>query len=209
MRAVRKIIVLVTLLLAAVVPTRASTNPVGELLLVQGDVRITSKGLEREGARGVEVYLSDQIATESNSRTLLRFNDGTRIWLAENSIFEIVTFDPNSSSPEARFTLLKGALRTLTGLITKRDDAIFEIETPLATMGVRGTDFWGGFFTPDKFEVTLFEGSDVYVVNALGRVLLQVPGEGTSVQAGMPPEPVKTWGQAKIDRAKMLTEIQP
>ncbi|MDP9140862.1 MAG: hypothetical protein M3O62_08745 [Pseudomonadota bacterium] len=55
---------------------------------------------------------------------------------------------PNARTPSeptaqrAFFRLLKGGFRAVSGLIGKADQAEYRVNTPVATIGIRGTDYW-------------------------------------------------------------------
>jgi hypothetical protein len=78
----------------------------------------------------------------------------------------------------------------------------------VATIGVRGTDFWGGFGLSDQgLDVLMLEGRGVYVQSEVGIVELDKPGLGTTVMPAEAPAPAKAWGDAK--RARALATITP
>ena len=96
---------------------------------------------------------------------------------------------------------MKGAFRALTGAITQRRHRV-EVKTVVATIGVRGTEFWGGLnLTPDSLDVVMLKGKGVYVVNAAGRVELVQAGTGTTVKAGKSPSEAVAWAAPKVQRA--------
>ncbi len=49
---------------------------------------------------------------------------------------------PASTAQRAIFRLLKGGFRAVSGLIGKADQAEYRVNTPVATIGIRGTDYW-------------------------------------------------------------------
>ncbi|HEY1076206.1 MAG TPA: hypothetical protein VGE51_05915 [Fontimonas sp.] len=49
---------------------------------------------------------------------------------------------PVSTAQRAVFRLLKGGFRAVSGLIGKADPAEYRVNTPVATIGIRGTDYW-------------------------------------------------------------------
>lgn len=51
---------------------------------------------------------------------------------------------PTGEPPKSRafFRLLKGGFRAVSGLIGKNDPDEYRINTPVATIGIRGTDYW-------------------------------------------------------------------
>lgn len=87
----------------------------------------------------------DVVQTEKDSGVNLKFSDGGKVALRANSRFEIESyrFDlPKAEEDNASFRLLKGGMRTLTGLIGKRGNQdSYQNKTPTATVGIRGTDY--------------------------------------------------------------------
>ena len=65
--------------------------------------------------------------------------------------------------------------------------------TPVAVVGIRGTEFWGGPIDDQALGVFLIEGA-VSVSNAAGQQVLNWPGHGTNIAApGAAPGPVTFW----------------
>ena len=76
------------------------------------------------------------------------------------------------------------------------------MKTTIATIGVRGTEFWGGLnLSPDALEVVMLEGKGVYVKNDAGTVELTQAGTGTTVQVGKTPTAPNAWSAEKVTRA--------
>ncbi len=73
----------------------------------------------------------------------------------------------------------------------------------MATIGVRGTDFWGGYgLTENGFDVVMLEGHGVYVDSASGgHVELEKAGQGTTVINGSAPSAAGLWDDDKLKRA--------
>jgi hypothetical protein len=73
--------------------------------------------------------------------------------------------------------------------------------TPVAVVGIRGTEFWGGPIDDQALGVFLIEGA-VSVSNAAGQQILNLPGQGTNIAApGAAPGPVTLWAPDKVNRA--------
>ena len=70
----------------------------------------------------------------------------------------------------------KGAFRFATGKIKELKDKKIALSTPVADIGVRGTEFWGGPINA-KYGVLLLEG-EVTVSNQAGTVTLAGTGQG-------------------------------
>ncbi len=92
-----------------------------------------------------DVFAGDLLVTAKNSYAQVKMNDGTLMTLRPNSNLRIEGFQFREEAPEADsavFRLLKGGLRTLTGLIGKRGNTdAYRMRTATATIGIRGTDF--------------------------------------------------------------------
>jgi len=91
-----------------------------------------------------EVENGDTLVTEKNTYALVRFIDNSEITLRPASTLTIENFSFDNAKPEgdqARFSLVKGGLRSVTGLLGKRSKEKFELKAPTATIGIRGTTF--------------------------------------------------------------------
>ena len=91
-----------------------------------------------------EVYEGDRISTGRNSNLFIAMDDGAEIYLKEDSVVKISEyvftseFNENSSSI---LDLIRGGLRTITGLIGASTLANYKLQTGLATIGIRGTEY--------------------------------------------------------------------
>ena len=91
-----------------------------------------------------EVAEGDVIATAENSYARVKFNDGTDVVMRPATQLKVDSFKFQEQRPEGDnvvFSLLKGGMRAVTGLLGKRNPASFRVGTPSATIGIRGTTF--------------------------------------------------------------------
>jgi len=91
-----------------------------------------------------EVESGDTLVTERNAYALLRFADHSEITLKPSTTFIVENFSYDADHPDgdtASFKLVKGGVRSVTGLLGKRNREKFEMKTPGATIGIRGTTF--------------------------------------------------------------------
>jgi len=75
---------------------------------------------------------------------MVKFIDNSEITLKPSTTFKVENFSYEAGKPEndvASFSLLKGGLREVTGLLGKRNKEKFAMKTPSATIGIRGTTF--------------------------------------------------------------------
>ncbi len=89
------------------------------------------------------VYRGDTISTGFNATARLTMKDNSQIHLRENSTLSIDQFAFSEETKEGNsvMRLVEGGFRAITGLIGKRDRDDYKVETPVATIGIRGTDY--------------------------------------------------------------------
>jgi hypothetical protein len=109
-----------------------------------GDVAaVRADGTRRPLARGAEVQAGETVDTGSG-RTQLRFSDGAMVSLQPQTQFRIDAYEfkgETDGSEKGFFSLLKGAMRTITGAIGKADRKAYRLDTAVATIGIRGTEY--------------------------------------------------------------------
>lgn len=91
-----------------------------------------------------EVESGDTLMTEKNTYAMVKFIDNSEITLKPSTTFKVENFSYDADKPDgdkASFNLVKGGLRSVTGLLGKRNKEKFEMKTPSATIGIRGTTF--------------------------------------------------------------------
>ena len=121
--------------------------------LAQGVVQHLSGTLSVQRADGTvrllsersEVKVGDVVNTERDSYAQVRFSDGGNITLRPNSQIKIEGYQFSEAEPQKDnflYALLKGGMRSVTGLIGKRGNRdAYQLRTATATVGIRGTDF--------------------------------------------------------------------
>ncbi|WP_295994455.1 FecR family protein [Rugamonas sp.] len=91
-----------------------------------------------------EVESGDTLVTEKNTYAMIKFIDNSEITLKPATTFKVENFAFDAGKPDgdsASFSLVKGGLRSITGLLGKRNKERFALKTPTATIGIRGTTF--------------------------------------------------------------------
>jgi len=101
-----------------------------------GKIRILSrKSVIRSG---------DTINTERDSYAQIKFADGGRVTLKPNTTVRLDRFNFVKEKPKEDsfvYSLLRGGLRAVTGLLGQRSKDAYELKTETATVGIRGTTF--------------------------------------------------------------------
>jgi len=163
-------------------------------------------GQQRPLARGTDINSGDTIRTDAGGRAQIRFQDGAYVSLQPNTEFAIkeYNFDGKADGSERGFfSLAKGAMRAVTGLIGRVNKNRYQISTPTATIGIRGT---GGLIAIGADGSTLVTGtSGIWTIsNAAGTIDIPAgvtgkaptapnqPPQQTSEKPATPPPPPTT-----------------
>ena len=196
----RTILALLTAILVVMPGFAADDDPAGKVTRIQGAGMAMQNALPRPLKVGDTVLVGDVLSTGKAARLEVTMVDGTVLTLGEKAVL-VVSEYVMDAAPNAALRLLQGAFSAATGKITQTADASFLVNTEVATIGVRGTTFWGGILD-DKFEVAMLDGKGVYVETRAGRVELTNAGEGTAIEsADAAPSAPKVWGEDKTARA--------
>jgi len=181
---------------------------VGKVDQVNGNAVLERYSQKFRLGTDMTVCNGDKYQTDATSVVVLKLRDGSVITVGKDSEFVVNSYHLYKSKPnEASFELIKGAFRSVTGLISARPHR-YEIKTSMATIGIRGTDFWGGFGLTDGLDVVMLDGHGVYVRDNDGNTVeLDKPGLGTTVLPGQLPSDPKAWGDEK--KAKAIATITP
>jgi hypothetical protein len=131
-------------LIAAAYPVVGSSAPAARVDFAVGNVQaVGANGQSRNLAKGAQLEQGETIAT-NNGRAQLRFTDGAYVSLQPESEFRIdqYRFDGKQDGNEKGFfSLVKGGLRTITGLVGRNNKNNYQINTSVATIGIRGTEY--------------------------------------------------------------------
>ena len=99
-------------------------------------------GERRELFKGDEVYKGDRLVTNSTARVRLQMEDDAKIYLRPNTELGIVDYQYKPKKKGVSFLkLIRGGLRTITGRIGQEFKQNYKMSTPVATIGIRGTDY--------------------------------------------------------------------
>ena len=104
---------------------------------------LSISGEKRELTKGSDIHVGDTVVSE-DARLQLRFRDGGFVSLAPHSEFRVNAFSYSGKpdgSERVAMELMKGGLRTISGLIGKAIQSAYEMKTAVATIGIRGTEY--------------------------------------------------------------------
>ena len=160
-------------------------EPIGSVDTLKGQVTvIRADGTQAVLEEGVPLYQGDTLVSGDGAAVGIIFADKSTMSMAANGriILDELVYNAEAPSTSSQvFNVVKGAFVFTSGAIGKADPEAVTVNTPVATIGIRGTKFG---LTVDAIDgntnVTVLEGA-VYVENAGGAVLLTTIGETTLV----------------------------
>ena len=206
------------------------TQQAGVSSAVKGEVDRTSTVTDidrREALQpGSKVYMQDRVSSEPDSLAQLLLLDQSTFKLGPDSsvVIDEFIYDPEQGTGEMVVEAAGGVMRFVSGLIGRSNPDNVKINTPLGTLGVRGT----------MVTVSIRSGRDgqpeeaLYVLNgpgadtnALARrgaiqvtaqgqtVTVQRSGWGTFVRPGQPPSPPQPIPSKTIDLLDRQLSAEP
>ncbi len=167
--------------LAAAFPLTGQAAGAARVDFALGDVRaLAPDGRSRALAKGAEVASGETIDT-GNGRAQVRFSDGAQVSLQPQTQFRIDNYQFSGKadgSEKGFFSLIKGGLRTITGLVGRSNRDNYKVTTTVATIGIRGTEYSVTY--GNSISVSTGEGI-VEVCNAAGCLIVN-SGETARVE---------------------------
>jgi len=129
------------LLLPAVIALAA---PVGRVQFVAGVAYVESAaGAKKQLKKGDSIDEGDMVVTADNSQAQLLMVDGAMVAVRAGTRLRFDSYRYSGQadgSEQGLMALLRGSFRSITGLIGRNRPSAYRIQTPTATIGIRGTD---------------------------------------------------------------------
>jgi hypothetical protein len=145
----------------------------GFVIAVRGSLTATNDaGQVRELTRRSKFYANETLKTENNARAQLRFKDRALMTLKPGTELNIGDYHfGGAKDPENQsfMTLVSGGFRTISGAIGKLNKSAYRIETPAASIGIRGTDYELVISVDGKLFAAVHDGG-ISLVNDLGEL---------------------------------------
>ena len=91
-----------------------------------------------------EVQEGDTLTTEQDTYARIKFTDGSEVVMRPGSQLKVASYAFDQAKPASDnvlLNMLRGGLRSVTGLIGKRNRDAVKLTTTTATIGIRGTHF--------------------------------------------------------------------
>jgi len=144
--------------------------------------------------------MNDSITT-ANAKAGITFKDDTKVQITEHSKLVIDTFvyDDSKKAGKLGIKMALGTIKYASGQIAKSDPQQVVVETPTATIGVRGTDFSGTVDETGRSTIILLPScpvgwkdverdcitGSISVTTIMGKIWLTKPFEAVVVNSGI------------------------
>lgn len=131
------------------------------------------------------VYAGEAVITEGGGSTALKFHDGTGLQVGANSnvVLDRFVYDPDAGTADAVLNFSKGIFRFVSGEL--RDDSM-RLETPSATLAIRGTAFILAVDDAGNTDVWIIAGAVEGTSRAGGAPGTAHAGQSLTVTNGVP-----------------------
>lgn len=101
-------------------------------------------GESRPLRKGDSIDEKETVTTGKGGRVQMRFKDGAVVSLQPESSLRVDRYryvGKGDAENKVGLSFLKGGLRTLSGAVGKQDPKAYRMDSPIATIGIRGTEY--------------------------------------------------------------------
>lgn len=121
----------------------AAETPIGSIKTVENKASILRAGNQFPAQTGAMVYSGDIFLTDQTGSMGVIFRDDALVSLGPNSQVKIddFVFQPDKGRFSFLSRLIQGTAAFVSGQIAKLAPEAMQVQTPIATIGVRGTRF--------------------------------------------------------------------
>ena len=170
---------------------------VGTVAAMLGVLQVQRAGTWQNGSIGAPVFVGDRLRTGAGDSAKIVFRDDSVLDIAANSELTIdkQAFDMSARRFETLLRMVKGKVRAWVSEYYRQPRARYEIETPTAIAGVRGTDF-----------ILLYDAntevSEVICISGTVEVAGKLAVLGSGVQVG-------PRSSSRVEKGRFPTAPQP
>jgi len=127
----------------AYAPAAAASDAIGHVKTVSGAASVLRGDFTTPLAAGDPVYRKDELITGEDGTLGVTFKDGSRISLGPSGRLSLKAFEFEPAEEKLSFVsrLAYGTLHFVSGIMSKLSPDAVSVETPVATLAVRGTNF--------------------------------------------------------------------
>lgn len=162
----------------------------GKFQFVNGEVQVLdASGKARAVKKGDAIDEGETVSSGANGFAQIRMEDGGFFAVRPETEFKIDTFKyegKDDGSEKGVFSLVKGSLRAVTGVVGKKHKDNYKVNTATATIGIRGSGMDAGHDGKRGTAVrTLFGG---HSLTSNGKTINTGPGQTAMAAPGQEPK---------------------
>lgn len=150
-----------------------------------------------DGKKGTSVEMNDAVRT-AQGKAGITFEDDTKVQITENSrlVIDDFVYDPKNKTGKLGMKVALGTVRYASGQIAKNSPQSVSVNTPTATISVRGTDFTASVDEIGRSTVILLPScppnwkvidrdckvGEISITNEIGTIILNQAFQATRVE---------------------------
>jgi hypothetical protein len=121
----------------------AQAADIGQVKLASGRVVVERAGATQPASAGTRLQAGDVVRTGADGAVGITMSDDSRLSAGPNSVLALdrYSYDPATSGGQFDASLKSGSLAVASGRIAKQSPDAMRVRTPMAILGVRGTEF--------------------------------------------------------------------
>jgi hypothetical protein len=148
----------------------------GKTILARGNVTADRADKKASLKRSSPVFRQDILRAGANARAQFRMIDNALINLQQNSALHLRKYNLQSGKENSGvlMELISGGLRTITGTIGKQNKKDYQLRTPIATIGIRGT----------MYEIEIMPKGGMYVGTWQGAISVRSHSGKCNIELG-------------------------
>lgn len=179
----------------AAVDAANDQSPVGEVTEIKGEATVThADGSKEKITSGTKIFEGDIVETDAHGAVNITFADESTFAISENARLAVddFSFNPGDQSGTTGLSILRGVFMFTSGLIGRENPDAVHLETPVGSIGIRGTIIGGTIQADGKAQISVLEGA-IVVRNGTGEQILS--GQFETVQLSSFNAPISNIGQ--------------
>ncbi|MEL0107312.1 MAG: FecR domain-containing protein, partial [Rhodospirillaceae bacterium] len=141
-------------------------EPVGQVESLSGTVvAVRADGTRVELKTGDPIYQGDTLETSADGAVGVMLADQTTFSMANNGqmVIDQMVYDPGTNEGSISMSVVEGVFAFVSGQIAKTDPDALSLNTPVATIGIRGTQVGIEVGEDKPMTVVLMEEADGFV----------------------------------------------
>jgi|GEM_PF-3231083 len=149
-------------------------SPVGEVSETSGNASVThADGTHEKITTGTQIFEGDVIETDAKGAVNIKFADDSTFAVSENARMSVddFSFNPSDQSGTTGLSILRGVFMFTSGLVGRENPDAVHLNTPVGSIGIRGTIIGGHIGEDGHSQISVLEGA-IVVRNGTGEQIL-------------------------------------